>query len=297
MKGKSMKTRFRTLFFAGLAVLSTTAIGFGASQANFPQGLLAAGVGSAGNWDSEVELANPYAESMIVFLSEFPSNDFNTGCDFGCNMLAVGLPAHGSRQLKIDGGIINPENEPGVAAFASGHIFTLFISRYVTSTDFHPERLPIAHVHAINRVTGRQSEVPVITIAAAAARPVPSTLVFPGVVRSENAHCNLILSTVSATTDDLGFGNVETVGLSGTLSLNDADGNLLASRSVPVGACLFPGKFCANTFIVDVTSFLGIGAIESGSISVTQNGAGVLWGEMPCITPSGEVVVHTGYNP
>ena len=278
-----------------LAVLTS------AGRASAQQGLLAAGVGSAGNWETEVELANPFDQPMTVLLSEFPANDFNTGCDFGCAIDAVELPAHGSKRLKVENGVVNPENDPNIAAFASGHLFTLFLARLVTypEPNARPQDLPIAHVHAVNRISGAQTEIPVVSLASIMNRKDPGTLVFPGVVRSDAAHCNLILSSIDAEliapTEDA---NVNTPGFTANLKLFDEGGALLASRDVSAAECRGPGSGCANAFILDVAQFLGVASLPTGSLQVSQaTGGRMLWGEMPCVSGDGAVVVYSGSHP
>jgi hypothetical protein len=295
--GGDMRARSGVNLSTASAVLLAGAVLAVASPARAQQGLLAAGVGSAAGWETVDDLVNPYDERFFALLSEFPSIAFNTGCDFGCPTVPVDLPPNGSRRIPISGGVLNPENNVEIAKLAEGRLFTLFISRYVPlpNPDPHPERLPVAHVYAINGATGETTEIPVVRIDAAVGRPSPSTLVFPGVVRSDEAHCNLILSSFRARPNGPIQGDVETVSFAATVTLLDSEGTVRASRRVFGRDCIFEGKFCANVVIHDVAAFLGVDRLDAGSVRVVQTSGEVLWGQMPCVA-DGKTVVSTGDN-
>lgn len=295
IRARSHSSRVVTL----VSVLLATTI---ARRSFAQQGLLAAGVGSVGNWDTEIELANPFDEPMIVLLSQFPFEDFNTGCDFGCNVRTIGLPPHGSQHLKVDDSIVNPENNPGFDALEAGRLFTLFFARYVGFLDptAHAQDLPVAHAHAVNRISGAQTEIPVVSLASTLNRASPDTLVFPGVVRSDAVHCNLVLSSIDAEPLDPEHAKVDAPAFAANLKLFDAGGTLLASRDISARDCQFPveGLKCANAFILDVAQFLGVPSLQAGSLQVSQTTGGrALWGEMPCVSSDGTVAVYWGSQP
>jgi hypothetical protein len=293
-----MRARFQAKPSTAGAVLLAAAVLAVTPPAHAQQGLLAAGVGSAAGWETVVDLANPYDERLLVLLSNSPFNDFNTGCDFGCAIMAVELPPNGSRRFPIVGGVVNPENDERITKLAEGRLFTLFISRYVTlpDPDPHPERLPVAHVYAVNGATGETTEIPVVRIDSAAGRPSPTTLVFPGAVRNDAAHCNLILSSFRARPIDSFQGDVATVSFAATVTLFDSEGAVRASRRVFGRDCLDGSdQFCANVVIHDVAAFLGVDRLDTGSVRVTQTSGAVLWGQMPCVA-DGKTVVSTGDN-
>lgn len=260
-----------------------------ATIAHGQSGYLVPGVGTLGDWDTYVDLANPFDQPIIVKLSEFAANAVG-GCDFGCNVQTVGLAPHGSQRLKIENGAVNPDNDPRVTALAPNHVFTLFIAAFIDT----PDLLPVAHVHAVNRVTGNNTEFPVLSFTAALNRPQPTQLTFPGASHTDNEHCNLILTSI--------YSDLSPVPFTASVQLHDSSGTLLATTTIPPApaGCLVPSQavFCANTVVHDVVMAMGVTTLDNGVLDVTQtSGGATLWGHLDCVQQNGSVVTYTGANP
>jgi hypothetical protein len=272
----------KKILIVTLAVLSATIV-YGQT------GYLVPGVGTLGDWDTYVELANPFDQPIIVALSEFAANAVG-GCDFACNVQPVGLPPHGNQRITIENGVVNPDNDPRVTALAPNHVFTLFIA----SLPDTPDLLPVAHVHAVNRVSGDNTEFPIMSFAASMNRPQPTRLTFPGASHTDNEHCNLILTSIRSDLTPITF--------SATLQLQDSGGTLLATKTVSAAStdCLAPDQavICANTFLHDVVTAMGVSTIENGVLDVTQTtGGAAIWGHLDCVQQNGSVITYTGANP
>jgi len=278
-------------------VLAFVLIGFlAASSARGQNALVAAGVGSLGLWDTQVELANPFDDPMVVVISEFAFNGIG-GCDFGCNTTSVTLPPHGGQTLSIPNGVINPDSTPPIAALAPGHLFTLFIASCASCLG-SPTLLPVAHVHAVNRATNAQTEFPVLTMPAILSRSQPTQLTFPGISKSDGEHCNLVLTSINT--------DFSVSAITATVTLRDPSGKILGSTTVSNQSsdCLFLqeapylSRGCANLFIPDVGGQLGGVSLSNGVLDVTQDAGGAaLWGQLYCVNSSGSVTTYSGFNP
>ncbi len=282
-----MKIRVLVLLLAGFMVTA---------QVRAQSALVAAGVGSLGLWDSQVELANPFDQPIVVVVSEFASNSIG-GCDFGCNTESVTLPAHGSQMLSIQNGVINPDNSTPIAALAPGHVFTLFIAS-CASCPGSPALLPVAHVHAVNHASGAQTEFPVLSLPAILSRSQPTQLTFPGISKNDEEHCNLVLTSINT--------DFSVTNLTATVTLRDPTGQALGSTTVstPSSDCLLPenapflSKGCTNLFIPDVGGQLGGVSLSNGVLDVTEDAGGAaLWGQLYCVNSSGSVSTYSGFNP
>ncbi len=282
-----MKIRVLALLLVGFLVVS---------QVRAQNALVAAGVGSLGLWDSQIELANPFDLPITVVISEFAFNAIG-GCDFGCNTTSATLPPHGSQTLTIPSDGINPDGTPPIAALGPGHVFTLFIASCAACPG-SPTQLPVAHVHAVNRGTNAQTEFPVLSVPTILSRPQPTHLTFPGISKNDEAHCNLVLTSIDT--------DFSTISLTATVTLRDSSGQVLGSTNVSNRSsdCLLPlnapslSKGCANLFIPDIGGQLGGVSLSNGVLDVTQDAGGAaLWGQLYCVNSSGSVSTYSGFNP
>ncbi len=279
------------------SLLALLSIGFlVATSARAQNALVAAGVGSLGLWDSQVELANPFDEPMVVVISEFAFNAIG-GCDFGCNTTSVTLPPHGSQTLSIPNGVINPDNIAQIAALAQDHVFTLFIASCASCAG-SPALLPVVHVHAVNRASNAQTEFPALSVPAILSRSRPTQLTFPGISKNEGEHCNLVLTSINS--------NFSVTNLTATVKLRNPAGQVLGSTTVSTlsGDCLFTesapflSEGCANLFVPDIGGQLGGVSLSDGVLDVTQDAGGAaLWGQLYCVNSSGAVSTYSGFNP
>ena len=254
---------------------------------------VAAGIGSSGEWQTSIEVANPGDSPISVLVSEFAGQDIFFGCDFGCNVMGVDVPPHGTAEIPVTGGIINPENNPYISAIPSGHLFTLFLSPVTSYPPPTPAPVLVARVRAINPVTGAQAEYPVVSLDTLMHRANPSELTFPGVQGGRSGHCNLILTSIDARTHDVRPLNAQ-------LDLYASQGNLIGSEKIDASECVAGLNFgCANMFVVDVARRLGAGDLAGGQLHVHQiSGGDVIWGELACTSPGdGHFSVVPGAQP
>jgi hypothetical protein len=253
--------------------------------------LIAAGVGSAGDWQTSIEVANPADSAIEVGVSEF-SSTCPLGGDFGCNVVVVLVPAHGTVQIPVTGGIINTDDNPHVKALGPGHLFTVYLAASDGIHPFGPTPL-VARIRAINQTTGGETEYPVTSLETLFHRANPTELAFPGVQGGGVEHCNLILTSFRALDDGV-------VPITAQLDLYSSEGNLLGSKTVVASDCAFSdGGGCANMFLVDVAHQLGAGTVTGGQLHVRQiSGGDAIWGELACSSArDGHFSVVPGAHP
>jgi hypothetical protein len=250
----------------GLAVLAAV-LGPDMARAQVDPGtLIIAGAGWAGNWDTEIELADS-ALGVGTRGVVFKLNPIVAPCPPNCDSMSFDLPPKGT-----------------VRVLASDFLGDLFQGpQMLRVTTFTEQPLPVVRARVFNRLRPCQSaELPVLRESSLAALNT-SVLVFSGVRRLPGVYSNLILQFIGNP------GEAEVL-----LEAFDANGTFLGSSEVTV-----PVEIAFQALaLVDVAGTLGVSQVDGGQIRVTKrSGEALLWGVLATVYVDGRLSVGTGANP
>ena len=224
--------------------------------------LLVLGAGSLGTWTSEYTVSNTEARPLAVGIGSSP--EVVTVCPplTACVDL-LELPPNGSSVKR-----------GGVVPFGAVYL------RALSGTT-----APTVKARVFNLASPTQVlELPTFRLQTLLALN-PTILTFPGATRSSSTRSNLVLAVLRPT-DVFVDSSVSLI-----LEVYSAEGERLGSRSLLL-------ECCRSEFIVDVVSFVGVPALESGQLRVTKTGGnGVFWGIMPSFNSDGSLSVSLGANP
>jgi hypothetical protein len=233
-----------------------------------PRGLVIAGAGFGGAWDTEIEFANtqPVPVPVSIFILGLP---LGAPCPPNCTSTGATLPPNGTVRL-----------------LASDFIGESYLGpQMVRVTTEQEAALPVVRARVFNRERPSQSaELPVNRDSTLQSLD-PAVLVFPGVHRSAGLYSNLILELV-------GLGSVEPTEV--LVEVFSPEGTLLGS-----GRFFVPSETTFHALTLqDVAGRLGVARLEGGQVRVTKlsGEAGALWGVLSTMT-EGRLSVSVGANP
>lgn len=227
--------------------------------------IIIVGAGNPAPWDTDIEVANPTDAPLEVQLGALP--DFEpVVCGTECIIVHYTVPANGSIKLtSID--------VPNIAHRA--FLNTVYVT---TATSV----LPVVRARVFNTAKPQQAvEIPAVRVSTIANVQL---LDLPSIIRTEDAHTNLIATRPFRTAEPLRV----------RVEAYHASGELLATREF--SAALI-GNYEPNVFIVDVLGALGISSLADGHLRVTSTDGGPLWGFTSVVFPQGSVSQVVGWNP
>lgn len=240
------------------------------ASAQLPMAVAVLGAGTAGNWITEIEMANPTGEILQVQLSAFATT-YDYACPGSCSDYHSFIPPNGTLAV-LDSWVRD-------APQSALHVI------YVSSPD--PNVLPVIRARARNTLNPQlTTELPVSrlgTITGLAA----TTLNFPSAIRTADTHVNLVIASIVPDGGEPAFAaRVEAFASDGTPL-----GNMNVTNDSGTG-------YSPNIFLVDVLAQLGVTSLTDGQIRVTKlSGDGALWGGMAVVYPAGVVALSPGINP
>jgi hypothetical protein len=236
-----------------------------------PAAIAVVGAGTAGNWVTEIDMANPTDQTMITQVDAMDVA-FIAGCpgDF-CNKDQPPIAGNGTATT-LDSQVGNaPQNA----------LHTL----YIVSKD--PSVVPVVRARARNVLNPQlTTELPTVRMDTLA-NLGGTTLNFPSAIRSSHTHVNLVIAAIVPDGGGPAF--------TARVEAYSPDGTLLGGMNVSNDT---GGAYSPNIFLVDVLAQLGVSDLADGQIKVTKlSGEGSLWGGMAIVYPAGVVALGPGLNP
>lgn len=250
----------------------------GPASAQLPVAVAVVGAGTAGNWVTEIAMANPTDHPLTVQLSSVIPYISILG--LGCPLSEPGsfatIPANGTITVP-DSGIPECEGVP------PGVLHTVYIVSFE-----YPDVVPVVRARARNTINPQlTTELPTVRMGTIAALGA-TTLYFPSATRTADTHVNLVIASIVPVGGGVTF--------SARVEAYSSDGTLLGGMNVLNRAG--PEGYAPNIFLVDVLAQLGVTSLADGQIKVTKlSGDGVLWGGMAVVYPAGVVALSPGVNP
>jgi hypothetical protein len=226
------------------------------------QMLIAVGVGTVDQWDTEFELANPFAGPLGFQIGN--EINFQHSCPAACDFNYFVLPPYGS--IRIRQADIFP---------VTNFLYTAFVLPGIEGSG----ALPTMRARVFNTLAPSQAvEVPVFKSETVMALASAGSLAFPSIARTATSHTNLVLAN---------FAQADPYTVN--LDLYDPTGLLLASMQLNVSGLLF---------LKDIVAQLGVSNLERGQSVITPapGNAGTPTG-FAAILDSNSVVISQGQNP
>jgi hypothetical protein len=242
----------RVVLAVGLAVFAQVASG---------QMLVAVGVGTLDQWDTEFELANPFAGPLGFQIGA--EINFQHSCPAACDFNYFVLPPYGSIRLRQ------------ADIFPYNGLYTAFVLPGIEGSG----ALPTMRARVFNTQAPSQAvEVPVLKSATVTALASAGSLAFPSIARTATSHTNMVLAN---------FAQADPYSVN--IDLYDPAGQHLAGMEQSI---------LGMVFLKDVVALLGVPALEKGQIVITPTAgsAGTPTG-FAAILDSNSVVISVGQNP
>lgn len=214
-----------------------------------PDAVMVPGIGTSGHWESEIEVANPGTRSADILAGVY--------LRYSCISLgytppatSIELPPNGSGKMLVNTSVI----------FGPGNF-------YVRNTV--EGILPAVRARIYNRDAPSQSaDLPAIRLSTLT-KLNPTTLTFPGAVRSGPDRTNLLIAELSI---DRLIVETPIPSIRTRVEVLGSDGTLLGSEEFDVTSG-------TDLYLVDVIGRLGIASLQDGQVRVTKvGGEGLLWG-------------------
>lgn len=227
--------------------------------------IIIVGAGNPAPWDTDIEIANPTAAPLEVQLGALP--DFEpVVCGTECIIVHYVVPPNGSITLAS-------RDIPNIAGRTQ--LNTVYVT---TATGV----LPVVRARVFNADKPQQAvEIPAARLSTIANVRL---LDFPAIIRTADAHTNLVVTRPLRTAEPLRV-RVEAF---------DPTGALLATGEFTP---TLVGNYEPNLFIVDVLGALGIAELADGHLRVTATDGEPLWGFTSVVFPQGNVSQVVGWNP
>src|SRR5450759_1658240 len=221
-----------------------------------PAAIAVVGAGTAGYWITEIEMANPTDQPLVVQLSATAA--FIDACPSSsvCPYQSF-IPANGTLSV-LDSWITGaPQNA----------LHTI----YIVSGD--PAVVPVVRARARNTLNPQlTTELPAVRLDTLA-NLGGTTLNFPSAIRSSDTHVNLVIAAIVPDGGGPAF--------TARVEAYSSDGTLLGGMNVSNDT---GGAYSPNIFLVDVLAQLGVTDLADGQIKVTKlSGDGALWGGMAVV--------------
>jgi len=249
-------------FFSRLALGVVAAIVSHAAAPARAQILVAVGVGTIDQWDTEFELANPFGFPLDFQIGADPN--FQHSCPGPCNFNYFVLPPFGSIRLRQ------------ADIFPESGLYTSFVLPGISGTG----ALPTLKARVIRANAPCQAvEVPVLNASTVRDLSTAVSLAFPAVTRTATAHTNLIIDNFSPAEP-----------LAVNIDLYDPAGERLARMQKDIAGIVF---------LKDIVAQLGVPLLERGQIVITRRdgGAGMPSGFAATVDSIQGVVISVGLNP